>query len=54
VRAVVIYGKEDFRYEEVADPKPGEEQVAVKVGRCGGESERPYRGSGEDRPDHNP
>ena len=35
MKAVVIYGKEDFRYEEVAGPKPGEEEVVVKVGRCG-------------------
>lgn len=33
--AVVIYGEEDFRYEEVPKPKPGKEEVIVKVGRCG-------------------
>jgi L-iditol 2-dehydrogenase len=33
--AVVIYGKEDFRYEEVPKPKPGSEQILVKIGRCG-------------------
>jgi len=33
--AVVIYGKEDFRYEEVDYPKPGPEEVTVKIERCG-------------------
>jgi len=35
MKAVVIHGKEDFRYEDVADPKAGEEEVIIKVGRCG-------------------
>ena len=35
MKAVVIHGKEDFRYEDVAEPKAGEEEVVVKVGRCG-------------------
>lgn len=35
MHAVVIYGKEDFRYEEVPKPKPGHEEVLVKIGRCG-------------------
>ena len=35
IKAVVIYGKEDFRYEEVEQPKAGENEVVVKVGRCG-------------------
>jgi len=35
MKAVVIYGKEDFRYEDVPDPKAGEEEVVVKVERCG-------------------
>lgn len=35
MKAVVIYGKEDFRYQDVPDPKPGEEEVVVKVGRGG-------------------
>lgn len=33
--AVVIYGKEDFRYEQVPKPKPGPEEVVVRIGRCG-------------------
>ncbi|MEM3410242.1 MAG: alcohol dehydrogenase catalytic domain-containing protein [Nitrososphaerota archaeon] len=33
--AVVIYGKEDFRYEEVAIPKLSEGELLVKIGRCG-------------------
>ena len=32
---VVIYGKEDFRYEQVSKPKPGNEEVLVRIGRCG-------------------
>jgi len=24
-----------FRYEDVADPQAGEEEVVVKIGRCG-------------------
>ncbi len=35
MKAVVIHGKEDFRYEDIGDPKPGEEEVVVKVGKCG-------------------
>jgi len=35
MKAVVIHGKEDFRYENVPDPTPGEKEVIVKVGRCG-------------------
>ena len=35
MKAVVIHGKEDFRYEDVADPKAGQEEVIVKVARCG-------------------
>lgn len=35
MKAVVIYGKEDFRYEEVPMPKAGEEEVVVKVKKCG-------------------
>lgn len=35
MKAVVIHGEEDFRYEDVPDPKPGAEEVVVKVGRCG-------------------
>ena len=34
MKAVVIHGKEDFRYEDVSDPVAGEEEVIVKVGRC--------------------
>lgn len=35
MKAVVIYGKEDFRYEEVEMPKAEKEEIVVKVGRCG-------------------
>ena len=35
MKAVVIYGKEDFRYQEVEKPKAGKEEVVVKVARCG-------------------
>lgn len=35
MKAVVIHGKEDFRYEEVPMPKAGEEEVVVKVKKCG-------------------
>ncbi len=35
IKAVVIYGKEDFRYEEAEQPGAGENEVVVKVGRCG-------------------
>jgi L-iditol 2-dehydrogenase len=35
MKAVVIHGKEDFRYEDVADPKAGQEEIVVKVARCG-------------------
>lgn len=35
MKAVVIHGKEDFHYEDFPDPKPGREEVVVKVGRCG-------------------
>ncbi len=35
MKAVVIHGKGDFRYEDVPDPKAGEEEVIVKIGRCG-------------------
>ena len=35
MKAVVVHGKGDFRYEDVPDPKAGEEEVIVKVGRCG-------------------
>ena len=33
--AVVIYGKEDFRYEKVRKPEPGPEEVLVRIGRAG-------------------
>ena len=32
---VVIYGKEDFRYEKVEVPRASEEEVIVRVTRCG-------------------
>jgi len=35
LKAVVVHGKGDFRYEDVPDPKAGEEEVVVKIGRCG-------------------
>ena len=35
MKAVVIYGKEDFMYEDVPMPKAGNEEVVVKVERCG-------------------
>ena len=35
MKAVVVHGKEDFRYEDVPDPKPGEDEVVVKIHRCG-------------------
>lgn len=35
MHAVVIYGKEDFRYEEVPKPKPKEGEILVKIERCG-------------------
>jgi len=35
MHAVVIYGKEDFRYEEVPKPKPGEGEVLVRIRKCG-------------------
>jgi len=35
IKAVVIHGKEDFRYEEVEQPEAGENEVLVKVGRGG-------------------
>ncbi len=35
MKAVVIYGKEDFRYQEVEAPKAGRQEVVVKVARCG-------------------
>ena len=35
MHAVVIYGKENFKYEEVPKPKPGQEEVLVRIGRCG-------------------
>jgi len=35
MNAVVVYGKEDFRYEEVLKPKPGKEEVLVRIGRVG-------------------
>ncbi|MEM4290320.1 MAG: alcohol dehydrogenase catalytic domain-containing protein [Nitrososphaerota archaeon] len=35
MHAVVIYGKENFKFEEVTKPKPGPEEVLVKIGRCG-------------------
>jgi len=33
--AVVVYGKNDFRYEKVPKPKPGPGEVLVKVNRVG-------------------
>lgn len=33
--AVVIHGKEDFRYEEVPKPQPMDGEVLVKIQRCG-------------------
>lgn len=33
--AVVIYGKQDFRYEEVPIPEPREGELLVKIARCG-------------------
>ena len=35
MKAVVIHGKEDFRFEDVPEPKAGEEEVIVKIGRVG-------------------
>lgn len=35
MKAVVIYDKEDFRYEDIEDPRAGEDEVVVKVGKCG-------------------
>ena len=35
MKAVVIYGKEDFRYADVDKPRAGKEEVVVRVGRCG-------------------
>jgi len=35
IKGVVIYGKEDFRYQEVEIPKIGREEVLVKVARYG-------------------
>jgi 2-desacetyl-2-hydroxyethyl bacteriochlorophyllide A dehydrogenase len=35
MNAVVVYGKEDFRYEEVLKPKPRKEEVLVRIGRVG-------------------
>ncbi len=35
MHAVVIHGKEDFRYDEVPKPKPGPEEVLVRIGRAG-------------------
>jgi len=35
MKAVVIYGTGDFRYEEVKMPKANKEEVVVKVERCG-------------------
>ncbi|MEM2178747.1 MAG: alcohol dehydrogenase catalytic domain-containing protein [Candidatus Methanomethylicaceae archaeon] len=35
MHAVVIYGKEDFRYEEVPKPIPKEDEVLVKIHKCG-------------------
>ena len=35
MKAVVVHGKGDFQYEDVPDPKAGEEEVIVKIGRVG-------------------
>ncbi|MDD4860260.1 MAG: alcohol dehydrogenase catalytic domain-containing protein [Dehalococcoidales bacterium] len=35
MKAVVIYGQGDYRYEDVPTPKAGEGEVIVKTGRCG-------------------
>jgi L-iditol 2-dehydrogenase len=35
VKAVVVYGKEDFRYEDVPMPVVGDEEVLVRVHKCG-------------------
>ncbi len=34
-KGVVIYGKEDFRYEDVEIPDPGEDEVLVEIESCG-------------------
>ena len=34
-KGVVIYGKEDFRYEDVEIPVPGQEEVLIEVESCG-------------------
>jgi len=33
MKAVVVHGKGDFRYEDVPDPQAGEEEIVVKIGR---------------------
>lgn len=35
MKAVVVYGKEDFRYEDVPMPVVGDEEVLVRVRKCG-------------------
>ncbi|MCL7746838.1 alcohol dehydrogenase catalytic domain-containing protein [Halalkalibacter alkaliphilus] len=35
MKAVVCYGPEDYRVEEVATPRAGKEEVVIKVGACG-------------------
>lgn len=46
--AVVAYGPEDYRVEEVATPKAGREEVVIKVGACGicGSDLKAYHGAG--------
>ena len=34
-KGVVIYGKKDFRYEDVEIPDPGEGEVLVEIESCG-------------------
>ena len=34
-QGVVIYGKEDFRYEDVEINDPGPEEVLVEIESCG-------------------
>lgn len=35
MKAVVVYGKEDFRYEDVPLPTVGDEEVLIRVRKCG-------------------
>jgi threonine dehydrogenase-like Zn-dependent dehydrogenase len=47
MKAVVAYGPEDYRVEEVSTPKAGKDEVVIKVEACGicGSDLKAYHGS---------